>query len=149
MLQISQNSQENKCDRACLRPATTLKKRLCLTQAYSCEFREICKNACGRLYLSVFSPNAGKYGPEKLQIQRLFTQSTCTSAIELSLDSNSHTNSSLDAYLNTDGNLFVTLRHFSFGTSSAVLKLYFCSINTIKIQLTLDNPNPDGRQQDY
>ena len=27
-------------------------------------------------YLSVFSPNVGKYGPEKLQIQRLFTQST-------------------------------------------------------------------------
>ena len=25
-------------------------------------------------YLSVFSPNAGKYGPEKLQMQKLFTQ---------------------------------------------------------------------------
>ena len=28
-------------------------------------------------YLSVFNPNAGKYGPEKLQIRTLFTQ--CTS----------------------------------------------------------------------
>ena len=27
-------------------------------------------------YLSVFSPNARKYGPEKLQIQTLFTQCT-------------------------------------------------------------------------
>ena len=26
------------------------------------------------LYLSVFSPNAGKYGPEKLRIRILFTQ---------------------------------------------------------------------------
>ena len=26
------------------------------------------------LYLSVFSPNAGKYGPEKLQIGTLFPQ---------------------------------------------------------------------------
>ena len=25
-------------------------------------------------YLSVFSPNAGKYGPQKLQIRTLFTQ---------------------------------------------------------------------------
>ena len=25
-------------------------------------------------YLSVFSPNAGEYGPEKLQMQTLFTQ---------------------------------------------------------------------------
>ena len=27
-------------------------------------------------YLSVFSPNAGKYGPEKLQLRTLFTQCT-------------------------------------------------------------------------
>ena len=28
-------------------------------------------------HLSVFSPNAGKYGPEKLRIRTLFTQCNC------------------------------------------------------------------------
>ena len=32
-------------------------------------------------YLSVFSQNAGKYGPEKLQIQTLFTQCCCLTTI--------------------------------------------------------------------
>ena len=34
-------------------------------------------------YLSVFSPNAGKYGPEKLRIRTLFTQ--CFKSVRMSL----------------------------------------------------------------
>ena len=33
-------------------------------------------------YLSVFSPNAGKYGPEKLRIWTLFTQRKTQCALE-------------------------------------------------------------------
>ena len=45
----------------------------------------------------------------------------CTSAIELSFDSDSHRNSCLYAFLDTDDNLFATLRYFPVPTSMVVL----------------------------
>ena len=40
-------------------------------------------------YLSVFSPNAGKYGPEKLRIRTLFTQcNTMTLKIKINFMGN-------------------------------------------------------------
>ena len=41
--------------------------------------------AFGHSYLSVFSPNAGKYGPEKLRIRTLFTQWWSLSSDEIQL----------------------------------------------------------------
>ena len=49
------------------------------TERYSVSLRD-------SLYLSIFSPNAGKYEPEKLRIRTLFTQ--CLS-FRISLDTNS------------------------------------------------------------
>ena len=58
---------------------TSLKAQHCVKSVRIQSFSGPCFPAFGlntedTPYLSVFSPNAGKYGPEKLRIRKLFTQ---------------------------------------------------------------------------
>ena len=79
-LELLQNSQENNCARVCFlnKVATLLKKRL-WHRFFPVNFAKFPRTLfltehLRWLLLSVFSPNAGKYEPDKLWTQTRFTQ---------------------------------------------------------------------------